>query len=349
MMKNRKKYLEPVIHILIWLSAYLVLITFIKTVGPFKKIDGTLLLPATIGTIFNALLFYVTALLLIPMLSARKKAWEFILLLALLLLFLTFSETEIDAAFFRYYYSSSRESFASQTIINLILNIVIMSLALGYGFTRNWLVNEKMKQQLQQEKLTAELNFMRSQLNPHFLFNVLNMAYSSANRSGDARTADIIEKLSSMMRYMLYESNVGRIAVEKEIDYINSYIDLQKKRFSDDMKADVNFSITGEYNGHVITPLILIQLVENAFKHGVKLGNKSSIDISLDVSDGRLSFTVSNPLFPGRDNSDNNKTGIGLDSVRKRLAIMYPGQHELKINRTAVSYEVNLLMNLNVK
>jgi sensor histidine kinase YesM len=346
-MKNHKRYLEPAIHMLIWLSAYIVLITFIKTVGPFKKIDGTLLLPATFGTFFNAVLFYVTSLLLIPMLSARKKAWEFILLTFLLLFSLTIAETLIDSAFFRYYYSSGEESLFSQIIINLILNIVILSLALGYGFSRNWLRSEKMKQQLEHEKLVAELNFMRSQLNPHFLFNVLNMAYSSASRYGDDKTADIIEKLSGMMRYMLYESNVERISVEKEIDYINSYIDLQKKRFSDEIKADVNFRINGNYTGCSVAPLILIQLVENAFKYGVKLGNDSYIDIMLEISDQKLIFSITNPVFTGSDYNPDRKTGIGLDSVRKRLGMMYPGQHYFYIKRTDKIFEVNLEINLN--
>jgi sensor histidine kinase YesM len=345
-MKNRGKFREPVIHAVIWICCYLLIVQLIKTIGPFKRADNTLLMPVTFGTVINIILFYMTSVLLIPGFTENRKTGKFLILLFSLLLSLTVFETVVDKAFFRYYYSNREEPLFSQMILNLILNIIILSLALGYGFTRNWYRNEKIKQSLIRDKLTAELNLLKTQLNPHFLFNVLNMAFSSASRSGDERTADIIEKLSALMRYTTYESSVEKIDLEKELEYIENYINLQKMRFSEEIPVKVKFQIKGNISDCRITPLILIQFVENTFKHGVKLGVESEIEITINVEDHRMAFITRNPVFVKTRSTGQNKTGIGIENVRKRLSILYPGRHTLEIGNTGQSFEVRLLMNL---
>jgi len=325
----------------------MILIFLIKTIGPFKKADGTLLMPATFGTLLNVILFYTTSLYLIPRFSERKNVMEFVVLLIVVLGCLTAAETMIDTAFFRSIYSTNQESVISQLILNLALNLIILSLALGYGFTKNWIRNEKAKQQLQKEKLSAELNFMRSQLNPHFLFNVLNMAYSSASRSNDEKTADIIEKLSGLLRYMLYECNVERIELEKEEEYIRNYINLQKMRFSEDMKVIVNFQVEGNYKGLRIAPMILIQFIENAFKFGVKLEKESEILISIRIKNHSLEFAVKNHIFINESNKNSLASGIGIENVKRRLEILYPDKHDLRIENNGEFFTVVLSINLN--
>lgn len=346
-MKPVKKLIEPVIHTIIWLTLYLVLIFIIKTIGPFKRMDGTILMPVTFGTIINLILFYSTAFIFIPRLSERKRAGEFVLTISAFLILMTLIESIIDSLLFTAYYSDQPESFTSQIIMNLVFNVIILSLALGYGFTKNWLKNEKLKQTMKQEKVSAELNFLKSQLNPHFLFNVLNMAYSSANRNGDEKTADIIEKLSGLMRYMLYESNVDQIELEKEIEYIKNYINLQKMRFSDEIPVIVNFDKRGDFTSSRIAPMILIQFIENAFKFGVKLEKASEISISLSIINNELEFTVKNPIFINPADITKKTSGIGIENVKKRLEILYPNKHNLKIENSGKYYLVRLLMNLN--
>jgi two-component system, LytTR family, sensor kinase len=346
-MKKNYRLTEPIVHILIWLSIYMIMILLVKTIGPFKKIDGTIMMPVTFGTIINIILFYTTSLILIPSLSERKSTLEFLVLISALLVFLTFAETIIDSALFRSYYSDKPESFMAQLLLNLIFNIIILSLALGYGFTKNWIKNEKLKQGLMEEKLSAELNFMKSQLNPHFLFNVLNMAYSSASRYGDEKTADIIEKLSGLMRYMLYESNVKYIELEKEIDYLRNYINLQRMRFSEDMKVKVNFQLKGDYSRSRIAPLILIQFIENAFKFGVKFEQESEILVSLNIMNNNLEFIVRNPVFLNPSKTLNEASGIGIENVKKRLEILYAGKHNLITENSGDLFNVRLFMNLN--
>jgi len=346
-MKSRLRFIEITIHVLIWLGGYLLIILMAKTLGPFKRVDGTLLMPVTIGTSINIILFYVSSLLLIPRVSEKKRVAEFIFLLLGLYIIITILETYIDFSFFTYYYSDKPERFASQLLLNFVFNGIIISLSLGYGFTRNWLKNDKLRQALRQEKLNAELNYLRSQLNPHFLFNVLNMAYSTASQNGDEKTADIIEKLSGLMRYMLYESNVEKIELEKEIEYITNYINLQKMRFAEDLPVKVNFDIYGDCSTCRLAPLILIQFIENAFKYGVKLEKESEINILLKVTDHNLEFSVINPIFINPVINTNKASGIGIENVRKRLELLYPGKHKLRIEKSVNSFTVELLIKLD--
>jgi sensor histidine kinase YesM len=342
-----KRLIEPVIHAIIWISGFILVATGIKTIGVFHKSEGSFLYPLITGTLINVLLFYVTALLLIPRFSARRKAIAFFFQLCGLLIGLTLVETLLDYAFFSTLFSSAEESFSSQLLINFSLNVIFMSIALAYGFTKNWLRNERMKQKLKEEKLTAELNFLKAQINPHFLFNVLNMAFSSATSTGDENTANIIEKLASLMRYMLYDSNNDKVEIQKEINYLHDYINLQKMRFSSEIPVSVIFETSGNYDRSVIAPLILIPFVENAFKYGIKFDCRSEIRIQLDVSENNLDFKVENSRFSGHDQVSRTDSGIGLENVKKRLSLIYPGKYQLDISDQEQLFSVDLKINLN--
>ncbi len=343
----RKKYTEPLIHIAVWLTLYIIAILFFKTIGPFRQIDGTLVWPVTVGTIINATIFYLVALWIIPVYALKKQLQKFWVWLLIIFIGSTFIETFVDFFFMTYVYSDVDEPFISQFTINGFVHFIMISLALTYGFSRNWIVSEKKKQELVREKLSAELNFLKTQLSPHFLFNVLNMAYSSASRSGDERTADIIEKLSGLMRYIIYDSNVEKIDLEKEIEYIRNYIRLQKMRFSEDIPVKVNFEISGNVTGLKIAPLILIPFIENAFKYGVKLEKESKIDILLTFQNDELEFVARNPVYKNSQSIKNNNSGIGIKNTRKRLEIMYPGKHKLSINESDGVFTVKFLLKLD--
>ncbi len=344
-MFGKRKILEFTTHIFIWVGLYIFAILFIRTIGPFNKIDNTLFWPVTTGTIINAIIFYTIAFGLIPRYANRGQLSRFALWTVAIFAGFTLLETLIDYNFMVWVYSDSREGFAAMFITNGVVHLIFASVALGYGFTRNWLISEKKKQELEREKLTAELNFLKTQLNPHFLFNVLNMAYSSASRKGDDQTAGIIEKLSVLMRYMLYESNVDKIEVEREIEFIRNYINLQKMRFSKDLPVTVNFSIQGNYNGQRIAPLILISFIENAFKHGVKLEKKSEITLNMNFHNGEMEFYISNDVFGSLKHD--KKNGIGLKNTQKRLSIIYPQRHKLSIESAPDKFTVKMLLTLD--
>lgn len=342
-----KRYTEPLVHALIWGSGFLLMVLFIKTIGPFKRADHTLFFPVILGTLINLTLFYVTSQLLIPGFSRNKQVWGFLGLLLGLYFLLTMGETVTDRLFFTYYYSSARESFTSQLLLNLVLNLVIVIVALGYGFTKNWYKGEKSKQMLVQEKLVAELNFLKSQINPHFLFNVLNMAFSSATCNGDEKTADIIEKLSGLMRYMLYDSNVERVNLTKEVEFLAHYIELQKMRLAADIPTSVTFELNGNIDHCRIAPLILIPFIENAFKYGISLEKPGEIRILLTVRDRELEFRVQNNIHLPLAAISTKHSGIGLENVKKRLGLLYPGKSKLNIDDSGGVYAVTLNMILD--
>jgi two-component system, LytTR family, sensor kinase len=343
----KKKHVELIIHLSVWLAFYVFAIAFIRTMGPFTRTDHSIFLPLTIGTIFNALVFYSISFYLIPYYLVRKKIKLFFIWLTIVFTATTLIETLLDFYYLVWLYSTADEPIYSMFFLNGFVHLIFISLALAYGLGRNWFISEQKKHQLQQESLSAELKFLKSQLNPHFLFNVLNMAYSSASRNGDERTADIIEKLSGLMRYMLYESNVATVEIQKEVDFIRTYINLQKMRFSNDMPVNINFDVIGDSASCRIAPLILISFIENAFKYGVKLEQPTEINLSLHYHEKELDFRITNTVFDHRNTMSEKDSGIGLKNTRKRLELIYPEKHKLDIDMQDNQFRVSLWLQLS--
>lgn len=201
---------------------------------------------------------------------------------------------------------------------------------------------------LEKEKLNLELGFLKSQVNPHFLFNTLNSVYSRIFDT-DEKAADLILRLSELMRYNLYETNLPTIALDKELAYIQNYLDLERNRLSDRYVV-IDYEQSGDASAYQITPLLLITFVENAFKHGIKGAIKPAyVQIRADVTANQLVFRVENSVpdrLPVTDNSDKKSGGIGLENIRKRLAALYQDKYELVLIATENTYEVTLIIQL---
>ncbi len=190
------------------------------------------------------------------------------------------------------------------------------------------------------EKAEAELNFLKSQINPHFLFNSLNSVYFLIDKSNPgARNA--LHKFSDMLRYQLYEMNDARIPIEKEIKYLQDYVDLQRLRT--DENFEVNMEIDPTVKGFSIEPLLLIPFVENAFKH-ISHGPKNFINIEMNHTADEFFFEAINSKEPMQ--SDNNHKGIGLENVQRRLALLYPGKHHLQVNDSDTTFKIHLSIKL---
>ncbi|WP_316822147.1 sensor histidine kinase [Pedobacter gandavensis] len=215
---------------------------------------------------------------------------------------------------------------------------VVVSALLKFGI--DWFGNERIQRDLESEKKEMELQFLKSQLNPHFLFNSLNNIYSLAYQKSD-KTADAILKLSEIMRYMIYESNDSWVSLSKEIEYLHSYIELQKLRFREG--ASVQFQLNGEIDDQKIVPLILISFVENAFKHGVANDPKDPIKINVIANQKILHFSITN-----RKNQHNKDEvgGVGLNNVERRLQLLYPDRYKLNIVNSATHYTSELMLDL---
>jgi hypothetical protein len=215
----------------------------------------------------------------------------------------------------------------------------------------SWLAYQRKKDELQllrgAEKVIAksktDLQFLRSQINPHFLFNVLNTLYGTALQENAERTASGIQKLGDMMRFMLHENNQDFIDMNKEIEYLKNYIALQKLRTQSSSDIIIEENIIDQNCHHKIAPMLLIPLVENAFKHGISLKEKSWIQINLECNEKNILFEVRNSMHPRRDNDpEEERSGIGFKNVIERLKLIYGGKFQISVNGDGKEFFVQL-------
>jgi len=196
----------------------------------------------------------------------------------------------------------------------------------------------------------ANLDFLKSQINPHFLFNALNTLYGTALQENAERTSEGIQKLGDMMRFMLHENLKDKISLTSDIEYLNNYIILQKLRIAASSGVEVITNIEIPQHDMLISPMLLIPFVENAFKHGISLLSNSFIKITLQTNANTLYFDVHNTIhLRSEADPEKGQSGIGLDNVKQRLQLLYPDRHELVIHQNAKEFFVHLKIELNTK
>jgi len=201
--------------------------------------------------------------------------------------------------------------------------------------------NERIKK-IETEKISAELASLKAQINPHFLFNTLNSIYSQTLGKAD-KASSMLLKLSEMMRYAVPKTTLDKVEISQELRYINNYIELQKVRLSDKIKLE--HTIDTKENENQISPFLLIPFIENAFKYGVNSEQFSHIKINLNIINNVLSLIVYNLKVPV-DMNDDEKSGLGILSTQKRLALLYPARHQLEIKDTRENFTVSLRIDL---
>lgn len=364
-----KKVLTTVIHIAVW-TCFL-LIPFI-----FQQHSRDSPSPTAISNHFRAVLissslyliafYYVNTQLLIPQMLLKRK-WGIYLLciIALFILFLYFPEwissivtdSSNDIAFragrMQNYppppsdslhfsshpprHGSGRHRFHFFPGSYLIF-ILVFTIGTCVSVIQEWLKTDTFKKEIEREKLNTELLFLKSQVNPHFFFNTLNNIYSLAV-TGSEMTAPAILKLSSIMRYIISDAQLNAVPLDHEVTFIKHYIDLQLVRLTD--KVNVDFKVDGRVENKMIEPLLFIPFVENAFKYGVSTKENTSIVIHIKASDEKIIFSSSNKIIH-QENALKDTTGIGINNVRRRLELMYPGKHDLQIFNTGENFSVKL-------
>lgn len=217
--------------------------------------------------------------------------------------------------------------FAPKIIFEIVGTYLIVALNAMFYFLQAWYEQQRITQTLQKDKVEAQLELLKSQVQPHFIFNTLNNIYSLSTQNSP-KTSDLIYRLSSLLSYTLYDSRKTAIPLEQEMEYISNYIELEKIRYGE--RLDISVNILNDTTHIHISPFLLLPLVENCFKHGVS----NEIDtcwIRLDVlhNDGWLIIKAENSKSPnGKCNGTRN--GIGLENVKRRLEILYPGRHEFR-------------------
>jgi len=261
------------------------------------------------------------------------------------LLTLTIVLSVIENVFDYYYavmhFSNEKVVIQSEELLaTSFINLAFVILSFLYAVVRSWIKHEVIRRKLSEENLKLELNYLKSQISPHFLFNTLNNLYSIAIKNNENETATGLSKLSTLMRFMLDKTDKTTVKLSEEIEYLNSYIELQKLRFLDEDDLVVTFKIEGDINNFSIPPFLLINFVENAFKHGVDYKLSSEINISLDVNENDMTFSVENTNHALKNTKDNSQ--IGLENVKKRLELIYDRNYELKTISKLPKYNVKL-------
>ncbi len=222
-----------------------------------------------------------------------------------------------------------------------VTTLIYTVISLLITFFVGWIKAQKQKDELEKQSQQAEIALLRSQINPHFLFNTLNNLYSLVYRKSDEAPGALM-KLSDILRYMLYESNTEKVFLEKEITYIKSYIELQQLRIN--TPNFIKFDLKGQTEGKLIPPMLLITFIENAFKHGSKSVEAPGIIININCEGSRFFFEITSFLSENENQSKDPQKGIGMQNVKRRLEITYPGKHELTAGIEGNTYHVKLIL-----
>ncbi len=326
------------IHIFLWLAYFAFPLLFFFQNEVMRR---NYLIMGSFLTALVAIFFYYNYLFLIPRYFLKKKMIVYFLLLLAGLIVIclvnvvgVYISYHIDKVVWYFPFK-----FRSSFIYPMSSCFLAFALSSAIRITREWLRNERQRKEMQADKLASELAFLKSQVNPHFLFNTLNNICSLARKKSD-HTEDAIIKLADIMRFMLEDSEHERVGLDKELEYLHGYIELQRLRLPEQVK--ISFNITGNPDRHSIEPLLLIPFVENAFKHGISYQEPVDIVIALEANEDDLVFRVENNIVKSHEGSTQKGSGTSLKNVIRRLELLYPGTHSLKIQDTGNRYIVEL-------
>lgn len=335
-----------ILHILFWciyLSFTFYQINFFQQQRGYDWTRALTFTSVQLG--FTALIAYLNYYIFLPRFMQHKKLlrylFEFLIPFVILIAIrIVIQRYMVDGYTYKvaYYYSGL---YVVQAVsVTLFIAIFIGMLR----FAADWFELEARKKAIENERLMAELNFLKAQINPHFLFNTLNNLYYLAYSKSDNTTV-VIDKLSKMMRYMIYDSNHPTVLLSKEIEYMENYISLEQLRLNNEVP--IKFEVKGEVNDIRIAPLIFITFLENAFKHGVN--NKTSsawVNVGIHLQGKQCIYTVENSKQPLPADSKEGKSGIGLQNVQRRLELSYPDKYSLQVEDKADSYFIKLNITL---
>jgi two-component system, LytTR family, sensor kinase len=285
--------------------------------------------------------FYLNVTVLIVRLLYRKKY----LLYVISVLFFLAVFSMLSFGFLKTFtFTGDYFTFRKHLPFCVFVFLFILACSIAYKTIKDKITTDNLAREKERENLKTELSLLRSQVNPHFMFNVLNNMVALARKQSDLLEPSLI-KLSSLMRYMLYDTAEQSASLEKETEYLQSYIDLQKQRFG--KKIAINFTVNTIDKAYEIEPMLLIPFVENAFKHGTGMITDAQIDIDLRAENSVLYFTVKNKYDAASQEIKDEAKGIGLANVKRRLELLYANKHELKINNEDNIFSVSLKIKLD--
>lgn len=309
------------------------------------KLFFTIVLPVKVLQVAcSAAFFYLNYLYLIPRFLKQKNVLQYLIALSMGLLLFTPLYYYLEQYFYPAIGWKTYEldlTFSSALMITLSANFLHIFLGISLSYLMDWRTMRMQKEIAEKEQLQTELAFLKSQINPHFLFNTINDIYSLTEQQSE-EAPEALLKLSELLRYMLRESNDSFVPLVRELVYLENVIELQK--IGQKGHAYIDFEIDGEPGKLNIAPLILINFIENAFKHGVFTSPDSPIHIHIQLNGNTFHFNITNTINALKK----DKTGgIGLANVKRRLALIYPNKHKLVVAQDAAHFSVDLKIDLS--
>jgi sensor histidine kinase YesM len=335
---------RPFYHGIGWFAFFAILVILQLQAGEYSF--GLVLLNELITVSVFAIVVYTNLFFLFPLYLKPGRYWVY--LAALVGLSVIFTPMELVIKYFLFSY---RESIQIDLLNNMeayfLGNFLIGGVSSVGKIMTDWLAENRKKQEVQNETMQSELRFLKSQINPHFLFNTLNSLYALTLKKSD-KAPDIVIKLSEMMRYMLYECNEPEVPLRKEINYLQNYLDLERLRQRDGI--DITLDVQGPVVDQQIAPLLLIPFLENSFKHGINAAIRGGfVHATLTVEPRTIHFDLENSkgsVLPRSPDATRPSGGIGLVNVRRRLELLYPDRYELEIAETPATYAIHLKLEL---
>lgn len=350
-----RPYLKPLIHILIWMLLGIMLLLF-------HPLSWQVTLPPEFwvkqGVLFCLLVmvFYLNSEVLVPLLLFRNKTGWFVMVLVGISLALMILVQMVDLwlnlpeLMYRAFRPEGGDPppLTSSHWFNtylLLISFLVLGISTSVSAIQKWQKDVQIRQELEQQRVSTELLFLKAQINPHFFFNTLNNIYSLTH-SNVVLARKALHKLSRMMRYVLYETQKDAALLSQETAFLQDYIELMQLRLSD--KTTICFEKPEDLKDILIAPMLFLPFVENAFKHGVSALQPSQVFISIQQKQGQLQLTVRNPIFTRQGLVLEESNGIGLVNTRRRLDLLYPGKYMLKVNEDGSEKEFLVQLTLQV-
>lgn len=358
MITKNKNIVSVIAHTAAWVCFFTLpyLVFFPRMLDSQYNMSDHMFASIVCNNVFLVVFYYLNTQILIPKLLMQEKWFLYITaVISCLIIFLIIPKYLagiISPPEIRTYQRPSLPNAPGRTWqgrkrplvepFNMAIFFMVFTVGTCVAVIQRWLKTEEHRKETESEKLNTELSFLKSQINPHFFFNTLNNIYSLAIVKSE-KTAPAVMKLSSIMRYILTETNNNLVPLQNEVDFTKNYIELQQVRLTE--KTTINFNVVGEVDNKNIAPLLFIAFVENAFKYGVSTKSNSEINILIESQNDKIIFTASNYIVQSENNMTEN-TGIGINNVKRRLELMYPNKHQLsntiKDNNYLVHLEISI-------
>jgi two-component system, LytTR family, sensor histidine kinase AlgZ len=347
--------MQPMLHrnrvILVHISFWCVYLSFFfYTISNFRQgrdIDwGKATANGFIQLTVTMIIAYLNYFIFLPRFLTHKKVWKYLIEFFLPFAILVTSRIHLQRFLIDGYTYQRMHFYSTFYIVEVIVITLFITIFVSMlRFAADWFELAAKQKEIENERLLAELNFLKAQINPHFLFNTLNNLYYLAYTQSP-NTTEVIAKLSQMMRYMIYDSNYLQVPLTKEIEYMRNYISLERLRLND--QIPITFSTQGNVEGVLIAPLIFITFLENAFKHGVSNNDKNAfVKIDMQLEGKQCIYTVENSKLASTKPESEEKSGIGLQNLKRRLDLSYPDRYILKTEDKPDRYFVQLNITLS--